>query len=130
MVLRETLSGHFQVVGECYVHGLGDAVGLLGPLPDGWKAIVRGDSFGRPMQLFADPRSYEETAEDPRLALLEAHAPLQGWERVAYERLPDDPITFDRFRNTETGELVNYDPRLSPDRLKAYGVELQSFGLV
>lgn len=124
VVLRETPSGSYQVVGECYVHGLDDAIGLLGPLPKGWKAIIRGDALGRPNQRFTDPRSNTEVVEDPRLESLPAN-----WERATYERLEDDPAIFEKFRNLETGELVNYDPRMSPKALEVRGVELQSFRL-
>lgn len=124
MVLRRTSSGQFHVVGECYVHGLSDAVGILGPLPDHWETIIKGDALGRQTQLFVHLRDHEETLNDPRLE------PLPwNWERATYERLADDPAIFERFRNLETGELVNYDPRLFPELLEARGVELQSFRL-
>jgi hypothetical protein len=124
MVLRRTSSGQFHVVGECYVHGLSDAVGILGPLPDHWETIIKGDALGRPTQRFVHLRDHEETLNDPRLK------PLPwNWERATYERLADDPAIFERFRNVETGELVNYDPRLFPEALEARGVELQSFRL-
>ncbi len=115
----------FQVVGECYVHGLEDAVGLLGPLPKGWKAIIRGDALGRPNQRFVNPRDNREVIDDPRLGYLPAN-----WERTTYERQADDPAIFERFRNIVTGEMVNYDPRLSPEALEARGVQLRSFKLV
>ena len=125
MILRRTSFGQFHVVGECHVHGLSDAVGILGPLPDHWKVIIKGDAFGRPTHRFFHLSDNEETLNDPRLEPL----PL-NWERATYERFANDPAIFERFRNLVTGELVNYDPRLSPERLEARGVELQSFRLV
>ncbi|KAJ4293452.1 hypothetical protein N0V90_008735 [Kalmusia sp. IMI 367209] len=125
MVLRRTSSGQFHVVGECYVHGLSDAVGILGPLPDHWKTIIKGDALGSPTQRFVHLKNREETLDDPRLELLP-----RNWERATYERLADDPTIFERFRNLETGDLVNYDPRLFPEALEARGVALQTFGLV
>jgi hypothetical protein len=107
------------------VHGLSDAVGILGPLPDHWKVIIKGDAIGKPTHRFVHLSDNEETVNDPRLEPL----PL-NWERAAYERLTDDPAIFERFKNVVTGELVNYDPRLSPERLKACGIDLQSFRLV
>jgi hypothetical protein len=125
MVLRQTSSGQFHVVGECYVHGLSDAIGLLGPLPEHWKTIIKGDALGRPMQYFVNLVDFVETLNDPRLE------PLPwDWERATYERLADDPAIFERFRNLVTGELVNYDPRLSPDALEACGIKLQPFRLI
>ena len=34
------MAGHdnrYQLVGECYVHGLMHGEGLLGPIPSGWE---------------------------------------------------------------------------------------------
>jgi hypothetical protein len=125
MVLRQTSSSSFQVVGECYLHGLADAVGFLGPLPNRWETIIKGDALGRPTQWFINLINGEETLDDPRLE------PLPwNWERATYERHAGDPAIFERFRNIETGELVNYDPRLSPKGLEARVVKLQSFRLV
>jgi hypothetical protein len=124
MVLRRTSSGTFKVVGECYVHGLGDAVGILGSLPDHWRTIIKGDALGRPTQHFLNIKNGEETVNDPRLGPLPAE-----WERVTSERLAEDPATFERFRNLETGAVLNSDPRWFPDALLARGIQLGSFSL-
>lgn len=125
MVLRQASSSSFQVIGECYVHGLADAVGFLGPLPNYWETIIKGDALGRPTQRFINLRNGEETLDDPRLEPL----PL-NWERVTYERHAGNPAIFERFINLETDELVNYDPRLSPEALDARAINLQPFKLV
>lgn len=39
----------------------------------------------------------------------------------------DDPTNYDFFRNKETGELINYDPRLEPEKLEKRGVKLEWF---
>lgn len=124
MVLRPTSSGTFHVVGECYLCGLSDAVCFLGPLPTHWKAIIKGDALGRPLQLFMNMRNGQETMDDPRLPL------PPGWERTTYDRLPEDPAIFQKFRNLETGEVINYDPRLTPEELEACGVKVQTFKLI
>ncbi|KAF5660675.1 heterokaryon incompatibility protein [Fusarium heterosporum] len=123
VVLRPTTAGTFQVVGECYVYGLSDGVCFLGPLPKNWKVIIRGDALGRPFQLFTNIVTGQETMEDPRMSL------PPNWEPALYERLPDDPALFHKFRNIETGEVINHDPRLMPETLKARGVSLQVFTL-
>lgn len=124
MVLRPTRSGTFQVVGECYVYGLSDTVCFLGPLPTHWKAIIKGDALGRPLQLFMNMRNGQETMDDPRLSL------PPGWERTTYDRRPEDPAIFQKFQNLETGEVINYDPRLTPKELEARGVKLKTFKLI
>lgn len=113
IVLRPTHNGSWQVVGECYVHGLADTVGILGPIPHPWRPIVKGDSWGRPMSCFLNCRTGEETMEDPRLGSLP-----RGWQRADYERSGGDPDMIQKFQNVHTGQVVNYDPRLSPDLLK------------
>lgn len=107
------------------MHGLSDSVGILGPIPNGWKAIIKGDALGRQTQRFVRISDHEETLDDPRLPLLPSN-----WERIMYERGPDDPTVFERFRNLETDEIVNYDPRLVPEVLETLGVELQPFELI
>jgi hypothetical protein len=113
------------VVGEAYVHGLSAGVGILGPLSPRWEAILKGDALGRPTPRFLDVRTGSETLEDPRLGDLPPH-----WERAPYLRASDDADVLERFRNVETGQVLNYDPRLAPEALASRGVELQSFRLV
>lgn len=125
MVLRRTASGQYYVVGECYIHGLSDAVGILGPLPDYWKVIIRGDAFGRPTPHYISLKDNIETKNDPRLGILPP-----DWERASCQRSAEDPSIFERFRNSRTGELADSDPRLFPDALVARGVQLQSFALI
>jgi len=107
------------------VHGLSDSIGILGPLPAGWKTIIKGDASGGQRQHFVRMSDNKETLDDPRLPPLPSK-----WERMTYERSPDDPAIFGRFKDTETGEIVNYDPRLVPEVLETCGIDLQSFKLV
>lgn len=124
IVLRQTPLGSFQVVGECYVHGLADAFGLLGPIPYPWKTIIKGDSLGRPTSRFLNSETGEETLEDPRLGPLPP-----SWGRASYERRAGDPDIMQRFENDQTGEIVNHDPRLSPEMLQRTVGGLQSLRL-
>lgn len=112
------------MVGDCFVYGLHDAIPLLGPLPAPWRGIaawVRGD---RRVLRFANSETKEVRVEDPRLS------PLAGWERVERELDRDDPTIYDFFRNKDTGEVVNYDPRLEPGALEARGLKLEWLDLV
>lgn len=118
-------SGEFLVVGHSLVHGLTDAVPILGPLPSGWEVILLPDETGKLVQHYKSGKGGSYTDEDPRLGRIPPN-----WERVAKHRNPDDPEIFDRFRNMDTGELINSDPRLFPDALRARGVNLESFRLI
>jgi hypothetical protein len=124
MILRPGDSGQFQVIGEAYVHGLEDAVGILGPLPRNWRVVISGDAFGRPLHRYLNLRTFKQTAEDPRLGPLPSE-----WKRVAYERSSDDPAFFEVFSSSATGETITSDPRLSPEALKLRGVKLETFQL-
>ena len=123
-IRREAQSG-YTVVGECYVHGLDDAVTLLGPLP--FNVTVQ---FDMTRQGFAIAHTYRNietkktTKEDPRLPPLPT-----GWCRIDRDRTPDDPELFQCYGNTETGEELNYDPRMSADALESRGIQLQDFDL-
>lgn len=118
----------FLFVGPCFVYGLDDANGLLGPLPKPWRVQVFTDESGlRSIYKFLNPDTGVLSEEDPRLP------PLDGdkWERAPRgRRTGDDPITFQRFRNKLTGEVVNYDPRMDRDALEARGVRIREFNLV
>ncbi|KAF2812494.1 uncharacterized protein BDZ99DRAFT_558523 [Mytilinidion resinicola] len=125
IIIRAAGFGRFQVVGEAYIHGLEDAKGILGPMPVGWKVIVTGDALGRPLHRYMSFRTYQQTAEDPRLDTLPSE-----WERVAYERSPNDAAYFEMFKNNITGGICNSDPRLSPESLKSRNIPLYAIQLV
>ncbi|KAK0629341.1 heterokaryon incompatibility protein-domain-containing protein [Bombardia bombarda] len=104
----------YQVVGECYIYGLSDAAGLLGPIPGPWHPIITGDNLGRARQWFFNLATGERTIDDPRLAPL----PHDNWDRALYERQLGDPTIFERFVNLGTGEMANHDPRMSVEALE------------
>jgi len=54
---------------------------------------------------------------------------LDGYERTIKLLDGDDPINYDFFRHKGTGEVINYDPRLEPEKLKKRGVKLEWFPL-
>ena len=85
-----------------------------------------GQSVWRYTYLFYNPTTDELTREDPRLE------PHPDWERVE-QTMPleqDDPEVCDFFRNKRTGEVMDSDPRISPEALEARGVKLRTFAIV
>ncbi|KAK4449010.1 heterokaryon incompatibility protein-domain-containing protein [Podospora aff. communis PSN243] len=125
MLFRETSPNTYQVVGSALVYGLHDALSLLGPLPDHWSIRVRLDSVGDAnLPRFFNMMTEVETDEDPRLP------PLERWARLDVDRTGDDPEVFQKFRNTSTGEVVNFDPRMGADKMRCRGVALRAFQLV
>jgi hypothetical protein len=126
MLLRPESSGRFKVVGECYVHGVMNSEGLLGPLPDTWKVQVRFDAAGVNIKrYYCNSSTGVITPDDPRL-----HPLPPEWERIQAERTSDDPVHFAPFKNKITGEVINSDPRLLPEVLKMQGVDLKPFQLI
>ena len=108
LVLRPTSSHQYQVVGECYVHGLGDGEGSLGPLPDDYQATLvhveaEGLGFG-----FVERDTGNFQYHDPRME----DDQVDG--KGDYFVVPD-------------GSKV---PVLTPDMLTRRGVKLQEFDLI
>ena len=115
-------------MGPCYVYGLGDANGILGPLPNPWRVQAFRDSSGYPnVYKFFNPETNVLTDEDPRLPPLDE----EKWERVDRgESTSDDPKIFQRLRDKLTGDIITHDPRMDRDALKARGVPIEDFKLV
>lgn len=65
MVLRPTDSGHYKVVGACYVCGLNDGEAVLGPMPQGYRFVQMWDGEGY-VEGFIN-QDTGEVLEDPRL---------------------------------------------------------------
>ncbi|KAK4446413.1 HET-domain-containing protein [Podospora aff. communis PSN243] len=124
VLLRETSpGGHFQVIGTCYVYGLEDAIGLLGPLPEPWVGHLENRPGTRRRLVFHNKETGEYSHDDPRLG------DLGGWERLGVVTEADDPEVFEYFQHKESREVMNSDPRMLPEALKARGVELTTFVL-
>jgi len=130
MILRQTTTtSTYQVVGEAFVYGLHDAIGLLGPLPAPWTVQVchksRSSTSGfQFLYRFLHMEAGDLSEEDPRLEPL---PPV--WERLDVDRTSDDPEVYEKFRNTDTGEEINFDPRMRLDALEARGIPLRTFAL-
>ncbi|KAF2671445.1 hypothetical protein BT63DRAFT_217171 [Microthyrium microscopicum] len=125
VVLRPAANGKFRIVGECDILGLRDGEALLGPLPSPWRSIlgILADGFLR--LGFRRHGTEEFELEDPRVDPIS-----EPWERMDYHRERHDPKFFEKFRNKDTGEVINSDPRMLPDALRARGVNLRTFSLI
>jgi hypothetical protein len=120
VMLRPTVDGKYRVIGDCYIQGIGDGEALLGPIPSPWRMIC----VDRVLEYF-HTETGEQTVEDPRLEPIP-----EPWVRIPFKRERHDPRFCENFKNTITGEVLNSDPRLLPDALRARGVKLQTFQLV
>jgi len=125
IILRPTKTGTYNLVGECYVHGLMRGESLLGPLPHPWKFRLLRDELNILQPSFWNSDTNTSKEEDPRLGGLPP-----DWERIEHERTSDDALLYSYHRNTVTGEVINSDPRMFPEALAARGVKLEQFLLV
>lgn len=124
-VVLRPCGSNYSVIGRGQVHGMTDGEVLLGPIPSPWTPIAWRDDSGFPRLGFSKPDVEKFEIEDPRLGTIP-----EPWERVELPREPHDPQLTDKFRNKVTGVVMNSDPRLSPEALKARGVRLEPITLV
>ncbi len=121
LILRPDEYGRHSVVGPCYVHGLMDGAALLGPLTRMWKNVVRYDTVVETLrEAFHNQETGETQVEDPRKEPLP-----EGWQICRHEA----ESAFKLYLNQVTGKRTFWDPRVSPEALRARGVELQDFWL-
>ncbi|KAI8957120.1 HET-domain-containing protein [Daldinia sp. FL1419] len=111
LLLRPQGNKRYQVVCACYVLGLMAGEAILGPLPNGIRAIQnRNEKLGTSyFPAFQDISSGEIFYEDPRL-----------------ETLPVDLEDFRKRLREHPGARVT----IGPDTLKQHGVDLKCIDLV
>jgi hypothetical protein len=97
---------------------------LLGALPSGVQHVERQSETSDYVycSAFIDARTDRIQVEDPRFT-----EPLpSGWELQRHENEKYEQL----FIHKETGHATWRDPRLSPEALRARGVNLRTFKLV
>lgn len=112
MLLRPTSLSQYQVVGQCYVHGLMNGEAFLGPLPEHLRPISIFDPRKcRDVRSFLDHRTEKTQYNDPRV----------------------DPLSADD-NDKKTPVLTRLDRirrrTLTSEILKRRGVKLQTFDLI
>ena len=112
MLLRPTTNSQYQVVGECYVHGLMNGEAFLGPLPEELQPIYifnepkRKDFWG-----YLDLRTGKTQWNDPRVESLPEN---DNDEETPMISLPDGTV----------------ERQLTPKMIQRRGVKLQTFDLI
>lgn len=100
-----------------------DSEALLGNLQQPWAVQIRlVEGFNLPH--YFNNSTGILSKEDPRLGALPSE-----WERLERGRTADDPYHFAYFRNKETREEINWDPRMDPEALENRGVKIRTFRL-
>lgn len=105
-----------------------DGEAFLGELPDHWRAQYGISSKSvRDKVLYKNLETGIIVNTDPRLDKV----PLpKGWEAVDWTREDIDPRICCRFWNNLTGDLINYDPRMTSEALMERGVNIKEIILV
>jgi hypothetical protein len=108
----------YSYISPLYIHGLMEGQALSGPLPASWSLTI--GRFGRKRgYLFLNRQTNERTKQDPRLDPLPVN-----WEAIEKEDEMKLVNYVQHHRNRNTGEIINSDPRLLPEALKARGVDV------
>ncbi|KAN0117738.1 HET domain containing protein [Hyaloscypha variabilis] len=128
IILREVPSNQYKVVCDCYLHGFMDGEAILGELKSAWRIEIEKEETRKTWT----PRYFStETAlecySDPRLIEIPF---TQGWEPLKGVQTNDDPIICTSFRHRESGEVINYDPRLTPEALKCRGISIKTLTII
>jgi hypothetical protein len=76
---------------------------------------------------YINKRTGLEQYEDPRLERLVLPS---EWEPIKWEWTRDDSAQCSKFRNKNTGEVINSDPQLFPEALRVRGVLVERTSLV
>ncbi|KAL9127020.1 MAG: hypothetical protein Q9175_007817 [Cornicularia normoerica] len=123
LILRPTDTTSYNVVGECYIDGFMEGEALLGALPSNVRYAYRYfPDLCRRYDALINIQTGDIQIEDPRLGPLPT-----GW-RIADHRKRH---AYNIFSNEGLGvHNTEFDPRLSPEALKARGVKLQDIRLV
>ncbi|KFY27059.1 hypothetical protein V491_01057 [Pseudogymnoascus sp. VKM F-3775] len=128
IMLRQRSDGNHQVLGECYVHGMMRAQGLLGPVPEGWRRVakldVKTNSYRACWKYQAKSDASFQTT-DPRLGPLP-----DGWRLKRHE----NENSTEYYENPTNGEGMTSDlesdPRLRSEELSKRGVGIVAIDLV
>lgn len=105
-----------------------DGEALLGRLPGPWRIQYDiSDESVKDKVVYKNLEIGAVATTDPRL---EKAPLLQQWEPLAWTRRSIDPSICCRYRNKLTGEVINYDPRMTSEALKGRGVNIQEIILV
>jgi hypothetical protein len=123
VILRPLPDTTYLFVGCAYVHGIMDAEVLLGPMPEGWEVLIRGDENGDQQQRFRGPDGGEGD-EDPRLGEMGGE-----WERVWVRdgMWPEKQVKAWRDRE---GRVMRSDPRMISKALRERGVVFEEFRML
>ncbi|KAI8965180.1 hypothetical protein F5Y11DRAFT_314075 [Daldinia sp. FL1419] len=128
MLLRPTASGEYEVVGDCYVHGIMDGEALFGSIPPPWTAQVGADADNHVRIMYYNEENGTLYRDHQRLQ----EVPIPpGWKEITeWDKSRADPLYCKKFYNKETDSVINSDPRMFPEAFRERGIPIETITLV
>ncbi|CEI70561.1 unnamed protein product [Fusarium venenatum] len=123
ILIRSTTNNKHRSLGDCFVHGVMSGETLLGPLPANYTVQRRSGPDGVHRTKFLNNNTGGHTIGDPRLISIPFP---DGWLFLKFGMEVDDPDYCPLFMNSETKEIVSYDPRMTMCALMERGVNIQT----
>ncbi|KAI3321997.1 hypothetical protein HD806DRAFT_536468 [Xylariaceae sp. AK1471] len=94
---------------------------VLGLFPPKWRLIAK-TLRGAVLPRYLHTESGVIVKTGPRLDEMPVPA---LWEPLEFEHTREDPKSCRKFRNRETGKVINSDPRLFPEALRERGIDIK-----
>jgi hypothetical protein len=117
-------SGRFRILGPAHVHGLMEGQAVLGSLSPSWKLVVE-HTYSTYRLLFRNAQDGAKTPQDPRLGVLP-----ENWEPIEKEDEARLRYTVQHYRHKVTNEIINSDPRLVLEAVRARGIKVETLVLI
>lgn len=119
MVIRSDSNGRYKIIGESYVSGISSNEAMLGPLPRGYREVLRYDpESGSTYWVYMNSKTGKIQVGDPRLG---AELPT-GWARITDTQ---GQLWEDFVHDSAPDMLTALDPRLTKSELLKRGVPLE-----
>ncbi|KAF9891424.1 hypothetical protein FE257_004280 [Aspergillus nanangensis] len=126
MLLRKAPQVGFLVVGECFVHELNDAKGILGLLPVPWQVqgfTEASDRYG--VYRYFNTETKVLVDRDPRILAAPENCDRDSAAETGHDSVAPQPML-----DKTTGGFSRLYPEMTVEALKACGVALRWFPLV
>jgi hypothetical protein len=123
-VSSQCSSGRFRILGPAHIHGLMEGQAVLGSLSPSWNLVVK-NTYSTYTLLFHSVQDGTRTPEDPRLGELP-----ENWEPIEKEDEARLRYTVQHYRHKITNEIINSDPRLMLEAVRARSIKVETLVVI
>jgi hypothetical protein len=123
-VSSQCSSERFRILGPAHVHGLMEGQAVLGSLSPSWKLVVE-HTYSTYRLLFRNAQDGAKTPQDPRLGVLP-----ENWEPIEKEDEARLRYTVQHYRHKITNEIINSDPRLMLEAVRARSIKVETLVVI